>query len=410
MDLNPENFKKLPALLIEFLQLVISVYKKFIDDAGFARAGGLAFSSLLAAVPFATLIISLMSAFGALDSVQNQIMDAIVQFLIPTRQAEIKIMLERFLENSSALGGVGIVFFTITSIMLLNTVTDNLNAICGNLGKANFISKFTTYASVIIFGSLLLAASTTLTSSVRLTHIENIAFLNRALLKMAPFVIDFFVILLLIGLVPSARIKFKYLLPVSIIGAIFWEFLKYGFFNLSSWALRMSVIYGTIAVIPIFLFWIYIIWIIIICTLETAWLLQNKNSAWQGKPLTAMLPGEQLAFGFALFMEIAGAFDRGETPPGNEALSRRFSVPVKDVYDMTSRLSSEGMLMHAGENGKSWVPSRSLSKIRTDDLIEVIYGKDVAAVAPEKIQSFYSNGVKAVAESSITDLLNEGND
>ena len=405
MDLNPDEYKAHLAIPIKITQIIISVYIKFIKDAGFARAGGLAFSTLLAVVPFAALVVSLMSAFGALDSVQEQIMDFIVQLLVPTRQAEIKSILEQFLDNSNTLGVVGIVFFTITSIMLLNTVTVNLNAICGCGANSSFMNKFKTYASVIIFGSLLLAASTTLTSSFKFPYIENIAVLSRFFLRLAPFVFDFFVILLLIGAVPSGKIKLRYLLSVSVIGAVFWELLKHGFFYVSSWAIRMSVIYGTIAVIPIFLFWVYIIWIIIICTLEAALVLQHNKTAWKGNPITAMLPGEQMAFSFSVFMTIAKAFENGNKAPSSEDLSNNFSLPIDDVEAVTQLLSKEGFLIQAGDDGKAWLPARSLSQIRTAEVIDAIYGGTGSESIPEIISSFYKGGLYAVADSSIADLL-----
>jgi uncharacterized BrkB/YihY/UPF0761 family membrane protein len=89
LSLNPDDYKLLPAFLIKAVQFVITVQKKFAEDAGLARAGGLAFSTLIAAVPFLALTISLMSSFGALDTVQQQLMDFLLQLLIPTRQLEV---------------------------------------------------------------------------------------------------------------------------------------------------------------------------------------------------------------------------------------------------------------------------------------------------------------------------------
>ena len=410
MALKPENYNRFLALLIQLAQLVIKVYGKFIDDAGFARAGSLAYSTLMASVPFAALIISLMSAFGALDTVQNEIMDFIVQLLIPTRQAEIKGLLDQFLANSNTLGVLGLVFFTITSVMLLDTVNTNLNAIWGSKVKTNFLNKFTTYASVIIFGTLLLAASTTLSSRFSFVPIENIAVLNRILLMIAPYIFDFLVIMLLIGITPSGRVQIRYLLIVSIIGAILWELLKYGFFNVSSWAIRVSVIYGTIAVVPIFLFWVFIIWMIILGALETAWVLQHKDNAWRGKTFTEMQPSDRLTFGLGLFMFIAESYEHGTPAPSADQLSRVFSVSIKDVTEMTDLLSAKGMLMPGGEDGKEWIPAKSLTKIKTIELFQAVYGisdPDVVekSVILQRLDDFYKAGIKIIGDSTITDLL-----
>ena len=390
------------SLLITLFQLIIDIYRKFIKDAGFARAGSLAYTTLMAAIPFAALVLSLMNAFGALDVVQVQIMDFIVRLLIPTRQAEVIAMLDQFLENSNTLGAVvGLVFFTITSVLLLNTISDNLNAVWGSKVQTNFLSKFTTYVSVIIFGSLLLAASTTMSSQFSLKQIENIAVLNRVLLRIAPYIFDFFVILLIIGITPSGRVRVKYLLIVSAVGSVFWELLKYGFFHLSSWAIRTSVIYGTLALIPIFLFWVFIIWMIILIAMETAWILQHKEKSWMGKPAADMSPSEKLTFGFELFLVVAEEFENGRKGPTTEQLASIFSVSISDIREMTNLFQSNNLLISAGDDSSSWVPARSLTGITTVDVVEAIFGP----VHQPYIKKFYDSGLSGIKHGNIADFL-----
>ena len=401
LQLNPNDYPLFIALLIKLIQLLTNVYTKFISDYGFARAGGLSYTTLLAAVPFAALVISLMSAFGALDSVQEQIMDFVVRMLMPTEQAAIKAILDQFLSNSNTLGVVGLVFFTITSIMLLNSININLNAVWGSRVQTNFMNKFTTYASVIIFGTLLLAASTTITSRFSFLHIDNIKILNRIILWIAPYIFDFFVIMLIIGITPSGRVKIKYLLIVSMIGSILWELLKYGFVNVSSWAIRTSVIYGTIAVIPIFLFWVYIIWLIIIFCMEIAWVLQFKNREWQGKSLTEMTPSEKVTFGFELFLVAAEEFEAGRKGPTLEQLSDVFSVSMSEVREMTSLLEKKDLLLSAGEGGMFWIPARSLTQIRTVDVLKAVFG----TLSTPELDDFYQAGIEGIKHEYISDLL-----
>ena len=410
LELNPSNYNRFTAVLIRLLQLMIKLYRKFLTDAGFARAGGLAFSTLLAAVPFAALIISLLNAFGALDSVQKQITDFIVQLLIPTRQAEISAMLDQFLANSNALGVVGLVFFLVTSIMLLNTVNVNLNAVWGSRAKSNFISKLSTYASVIIIGTLLLAASTTLSTKFSSLPIDNIAVFNRLMLRLSPYIFDLLIIMLIIGLTPSGRVKFSSIFIASLVGAVFWELLKWGFVNLSGWAIRASIIYGTIAVIPIFLFWVYIIWLIIIGAMELAWLLQHKQRQWTGKCLTAMLPAEKLMFGIDIYLSIAERFHSTEPAPTISELSHKFCMPGEDTSQVISIFSAKNLLVQTAGENPGWIPSRSLDTVRVAELIEAVFGAnsipdDSKSVSAVLIAEFYSEGEKAFMLKSVSDLL-----
>ncbi|MDC7126518.1 MAG: YihY family inner membrane protein [Spirochaetales bacterium] len=414
IDLEPKQHNKFNSYLIRAFQFIYKVYTKFMEDAGMARAGSLAFNTLLAAIPFVALIISLLNAFGAFDTLETQIIDFIVKLLIPTRQNDALEIINQFLENSTTLGVVGLIFFSITSIMLLNTITINLNAVWGSVSKNNFINKFTTYAAVIIFGTILLAASTTMSSRLSLFILDDIPFLKFLLQKFAPFIFDFFVIMLLIGLVPSGKIKLKYLFAVSAIGAIFWELLKYTFFNVSSSFIRMSVIYGTIAIIPIFLFWVYIIWIIIIVTMEIAWVLQHKNKAWHSNTYYNMLPGEKFAFSFSVFIKVAEAFNSGETPPTSEYLSSIFSTSVADINNVLDFFANNNFVIKTGEDGQSWVPATSLNRIKTENVLNAIIGKyDTqcadSATAFFQIEAFNKEGLKSVKGTTIEELLQKNN-
>ncbi len=401
LALQPDNYNSFAAALIKILQLTINVYNKFSRDAGFARAGGLAYSTIMAAIPFAAVVISMLGIFGVFQNVQDQVMDFVLRMLIPTKQDQAKEIVNQFLNNSKTLGVVGLVLFTITSVLLLNTITENMNAMWGSKAGTKFLSKFTTYVSVIIFGSLLLAASTTITSKISFTHIEHLAILNQILLRISPFIFDFFVIMLLIGITPSGRVQMKYLLIVSSMGALFWEIIKYAFFDVSSWAIRTSVIYGALAVIPIFLFWVYIIWTIILISLETAWVMQHKNNNWMGKPFSDMTPAEKLTFGVELFLTVAQEYDSGREGPTSDQLADVFSVSVSDVRYMMELLQKEKFVIQAGENGNLWVPARSLSKIKTRDLINSVFGQS----SHEEIKSFIESGREGLHSGSISELI-----
>ena len=394
-----------------FLRFVTKVLVKFMDDSGFVRAGGLSFNTLLAAIPFIALVISLLNAFDVLASLESQMMQFVVNLLIPTKQEEAVTLIGTFLDNSNKLGVIGLIFFSITSIMLLNTISINLNTVWGGeRPKNNFVKKFTTYTSVIIFGTLFFAASTTITSRFNFFNMEELAILNFVLLKSAPFIFDFLVILLVIGIVPSGKIWPRYLFFVSALGAVFWELLKFAFFNVSSMFIRMSVIYGAIAIIPIFLFWVYIVWIIILFALETAWVMQFKNNKNIIKNLDSTNFYERLYFYFSVFISVAEDFEKGNPAPTDEIIADRFLAHPNEVCEILLFLESVGFVIRGGSSLSAWVPARSLSKIDTVDLLSALVKKpnmtnlDFCGVS-DLIDTFTKFGINNIENCSIADFL-----
>ena len=75
----------------------------------------MAYSSLLALVPLSALVFSLLTAFGVFDKLKASIQNLVFQQLLPTRQNDIIQYINIFIENTKALGVVGLLLFTITS-------------------------------------------------------------------------------------------------------------------------------------------------------------------------------------------------------------------------------------------------------------------------------------------------------
>ncbi|HOD53451.1 MAG TPA: YhjD/YihY/BrkB family envelope integrity protein, partial [Candidatus Cloacimonadota bacterium] len=77
--------------------------------------------------------------------------------------------------------------------------------------------------------------------------------------------------------VPSKRLKTSYIALSAIYSAIAWLFLKNGFDWYITHMTRMQVFYGVIASFPIFLFWIYANWIIVLGGIVYLSSLTNKQ-------------------------------------------------------------------------------------------------------------------------------------
>ncbi len=410
MNINPAHYKLPVSLVIIFLQTIVHTYTKFMRDNGLARAGSMAYSTLLAAVPLAALGISLMNSFGILDSAQTKLTEFIVQLMIPTRQAEATALLEQFLENSGKLGVVGLVFFTISSVFLLDSISSNLNAIWGSKPKNNFFSKFTTYTSVIIFGTLLITVSLTLSKGINPWIFDKAKALTRVFISISPFVFNFMIISMLIILTPSAKVKPSSAAIAAVLGSIAWEIMKFGFVNISSWALRASVIYGTIAIVPVFLFWLYILWIIIIAAMELTWLHQHRNKPWTRQEPSEMQPAEKAAFGLEVFVFIAEKFDEGGEAPDINELAIKFAVSTEDIKTVTDLLITSNLLITTGEDSEALVPSRSLTSMDVEDVVKVLFGEIqfrnvYNREAARVIQRILYTGIDQVSSLNMSDLL-----
>ncbi len=156
-----------PAIIEPFTKFLAQLWREFNRDQCPVRASGLAFASLLALVPVSALLFSFFSGFGAFASIVESIQAFLIKVLVPTQQEEILTYVSRFVENTSGLGVIGLIFFLITSVFLLAGIQRTFDTVWGAVSKKNAVRKFATYVSILIVGSFLLSIGLNITGVLR---------------------------------------------------------------------------------------------------------------------------------------------------------------------------------------------------------------------------------------------------
>ena len=107
---------------VRFIQFVQATWSQLATDKVIIRASGLAYSSLLAAVPLVAVGFALFSAFGAFDDVKQKVQDFLFTQFLPTSQDEIVVYFNQFADGASKMGLIGFLFLVLASILLLDNI------------------------------------------------------------------------------------------------------------------------------------------------------------------------------------------------------------------------------------------------------------------------------------------------
>ncbi len=252
--------------VVRLVQFLIGLWDQINRDKVIIRASGLAYSSLLAAVPLIAVVFALLSAFGALDDLKVEVQEFLFSNLLPTRQDEIVVLLDQFTSNAAKLGFFGFAFFTLGAILLLDNVESNFNDIFHVASRRRLMSKITAYTSVLVLGTLLIGASLSISARVNAwLHVGvplDLSFISRQLSWLFPLVLAFLAFMVAYTVVPYTRVRIKSAVIGAATSAVLFELAKGVFANSVGQSVRYSSIYGSLAVIPIFLIWLYVTWII----------------------------------------------------------------------------------------------------------------------------------------------------
>jgi len=233
----------------------------------------------LRALPLAVVGFAMFSAFGAFDGLKQKVMDLAFSQFLPTRQEELVSLLNQFTEGANKLGLLGFLFFIFAAILLLDNIESNFNNIWHVTTHRRFIAKITSYTSVLVFGVLFLGASVTIYARAKAMLFTGALIDPSTLARLGtwffPLLFTFLAFLLMYLVIPFTRVQWRSAMVGALVGSVFWELAKNIFANSVGQSVRYSTIYGSLAVIPIFLVWLYITWIIVLLGLEIAYTHQH---------------------------------------------------------------------------------------------------------------------------------------
>jgi len=360
---------------------------QFRKDHCLVRASGLAFTSFIALVPFAALIFSLLSMFGAFEPVVGQAEEFLFTVLLPTKQEATFAFISEFLNNAKTVGYVGLFSFVFVAFFLINNIVNNVNAVWGTHYSGRFFRKLSVYPTVLLSIALILGVSVSLLSWVqpflaRIT-IEEEEILSGIGITILPEIIVFLTLFLLFLFTPYTRVKMKSALVGAATGVVFWEIAKFIFVFVINSVIRMSVIYGSITILPIFMIWLYIAWGVFLFALEITYIHQYGPPRWGGKASLDYPPSDRLKMGLQIFLFIAQMYKEGRKPPDQGIILRRFYHGGEGIPNMLAILSANRMIM---QSGGGFIPWKPLDEIPMKDLFRILLGfqKGYSSKLPEE--------------------------
>ena len=256
------------SLVKKFLNVCIAFVTRFFADRLTYSACALTFTTLLALVPLLTIITKILTLLPGFTNLNAKIQTLILNSFIPTSSEIINKHLQEFITKTSSLSFIGIVFLIITVIMALLTIERTFNDIWQVNRRHYSVFKWIKYWIILSLVPLFIALSLAFTSyiaSVPLLvkyagHIK----LQTAIFYPLPFIFMLFGLTLLYYLLPNCKVPFRFAAISGLIVTILFEIAKkiflYSIINLANY----KAIYGAISALPIFLLWLYFLWVIVL--------------------------------------------------------------------------------------------------------------------------------------------------
>ncbi len=245
-----------------------NVAKRFVDDRCVRVASSLSFTTLLALVPLTAVTLAVLSLFPVFSTWMGVIQEFIYSNFVPAAGEAVHKHLMQFAGKTGRLTAVGLVFLAVTAILLMATIEQAFNDIWRVANTRKLVHRFLSYWALLTLGPLLIALSLTLT-----TQLIALPFFDRAIVSaverimgwVLPLIFEVGAAMLLYIVVPNTPVRWRQALVGAVFAVILLEVAKLLFAAAMKYLFASyQIVYGAIAILPVFLIWIYISWLIVL--------------------------------------------------------------------------------------------------------------------------------------------------
>lgn len=349
---------------ISFARYAAARYRK--DNAS-RMAAALSYTSLLSLVPLIAIALAMLAAFQVFDAVRKDLLAFAFQNLVPAIGNVVQDQVNRFIGNAGRLTAAGVVGLAFTAVMLLATIESSFNMIFRVARDRTVLSKLLVYWTGVTLGPLLLGATFSLQGYV--TAVNKWQFtqaVSPVLSLPVPFLLTVLAFTGMFAAIPNRRVQIKDALAGAVVAAVLFAGLRWGFgyYVISSKA--YTSLYGAVAAVPIFLFWMFLSWAVVLVGAEVTAALPEWRAGYHEADLRA-----KGARRLTLALDVLALLLKGMSE-NSKGVTRRdlldaTAVAERDLLPVLRKLCAAGFA--APLAGARYLLARDLDVATLDDLI-----------------------------------------
>ncbi|MEM1243730.1 MAG: YihY family inner membrane protein [Pseudomonadota bacterium] len=245
-----------------------TIYRHFFEDRCTIRAAALTYTTLLSLVPLMTVSFAIFSAFPVFENVSEKIKTSIFDHFIAASGTVIQNYLNTFIAQTKHLSAIGSIFLVVTAVLMMFNMEQAFNAIWRVKARRRGLATFMMYWAVLTLSPILIGLSIVLSNYLAnlpiVVEAASIFGLDKLFTYFFPYLLITFAFTIFYVAIPNCYVPLKFGFFGAVIAAILFELAKTGFGYYVSHFPTYTLLYGTLAVIPLFLIWLYLTWVIIL--------------------------------------------------------------------------------------------------------------------------------------------------
>ena len=365
------------SLLRRAIRVIHLMLTGYMEDDLVIHASSLTFVTLTSMVPVMTVAFAIAKGFGVGRNQMLRLEESEWLAQMPQQFQDFVTQMMQMVDsiNVSALGGIGAGFFILTAILMLANIEKSFNKVWHVEKNRSLSRQLTSYTSVLVLVPALLIVAGWLKARVAISEWPRTqqwgfaadagGWADGAMWFLSVWV----AIAFLYTLVPNTRVKLKPAFWGSLATtAVFGAWMK-SFMAMQMGVASRSLIYGAFAAIPVFMFWLYVTWVILLLGVEFTYVLQNVDARYQEKGAAAASLRARVLAGILVVREAALALEGGDGRLRPEDFAHKAKISPHLAREVADALTAMGHLVRVEELDAAYVLARRPDRLEVGELV-----------------------------------------
>lgn len=339
--------------------------RRFVEDRCFETAAVLAYGTLFAMVPLTAAVLGILSAFPLFERWNATLTGFLFTHFVPEAARAVEDYLRQFAASASRLTAVGVLVLLFSALLIMKNVEDVFNRIWRVQAPRPGGSRFLVYWTTLTLGPILVVTSLALSSwlfeSIWVVDSGLYALVD-PLARLLPLLVEIAGFSVAYALIPNRPVAWRHAFAGGLLATVLFEAAKSGM----GWYLRQvpsyEQIYGAVALLPIFIIWIFLCWVVVLLGAS----LVASLSAFRFQPASQRLPPRAR---WLAALRLLLRFDAAQREGRSFSLQalRELEPAIEDdtLMALLDRFTLAGLL-HRDEDGE-WLLARSGDRITLEE-------------------------------------------
>ena len=265
--------------------------RRYISEEKPIHAAALVYASVLALIPLGVLIVTVVSLLKLPPELGVQIQKFILDHLITDSADKVDSLLETAWTQARNFSWLNFGILLFSGVTFLRSIDSSIQNIWQIEQRRPVILSLFMYCMTVLLGPVLLGGSILFSATLfslnlmlqTVTLMPSFEFLpniQNLLVQSFPLLLTFLSFLGLNKFLPYTRVNWQSAAGGACFATVALEFSKWGFGMYVLYSTTYKNLYGILAIIPIFLLWLYILWNIVLFSVMISHELQMlRNSS-----------------------------------------------------------------------------------------------------------------------------------